>query len=249
MDSTRRPPRRTRATHSLEAILDAAIDMLDRGGLAGLTIRGLAAELGGGTGSVYWYVGGKDELVARATDAVLGRALADDDAMREGRLDPGEIRAEGAVEATDPLVAERLGQVRRTCLALFHQLELHSWAAPQLVGTSDVSDNSLRMWDRIGRELMDLPLSPREQFHSASTLLSFVTGVAAEMEAQGRQYEGDGRPREELMEIEFARWREAVPADTPFIAAMLDEFRRHDDHEQFVAGLDLVLAGIRTLAA
>ena len=92
-------PRRPRASLSRDSILDAAIELLDRDGVAGLTLRGLAAELGGGLGSVYWHVAGKEALVDLAIDAVLGRALADVEAMRAGRLDPEELRAEGRVEA------------------------------------------------------------------------------------------------------------------------------------------------------
>src|SRR6478735_8163966 len=65
---------RPRASLSLDSILDAAIELLDRDGVPGLTLRRLAAELGGGLGSVYWHVAGKEALVDLAIDAVLGRA-------------------------------------------------------------------------------------------------------------------------------------------------------------------------------
>src|SRR6476469_10676160 len=109
-------PRRPRASLSRDSIVDAAIELLDRDGVPGLTLRRLAAELGGGLGSVYWHVAGKEALGDLAIDAVLGRDLADVKAMRAGVLDPRTLRAEERVEAGDPAVAEALTEIRRICL-------------------------------------------------------------------------------------------------------------------------------------
>src|SRR6476660_1312123 len=66
--ATRAPRGRTRATHSREQIVDAAIAMLEREGASGLTL--------GGLGSVYWHVAGKGELLELACDRLIGRALS-----------------------------------------------------------------------------------------------------------------------------------------------------------------------------
>ena len=68
----RQPRTRTRASHSLESVLAGAVEILDESGAQGLTIRALAARLGGGVASVYWYVSGRDELLDLAADSVLG---------------------------------------------------------------------------------------------------------------------------------------------------------------------------------
>ncbi|WP_284327911.1 TetR/AcrR family transcriptional regulator [Demequina litorisediminis] len=56
-----RAPRRRRASHSLEAVVAASVAILDESGEDALTFRALAARLGGGVGSIYWYVSSKDE--------------------------------------------------------------------------------------------------------------------------------------------------------------------------------------------
>src|SRR6478672_9077333 len=67
-----RPPGgRRRASHSLDAVLSQAVALLDTSGEQALTFRALAARLGGGVASIYWYVSGKDELLDRAADHVL----------------------------------------------------------------------------------------------------------------------------------------------------------------------------------
>jgi hypothetical protein len=42
-------------------------------------------------------------------------------------------------------------------------------------------------------------------------------------------------------------WEGLDPADYPFTRAVADEMRGHDDREQFLAGIALLLAGITAL--
>src|SRR4051794_22963605 len=66
---------RRRASHSMEAVVSEAVAILDEAGAAALTFRSLAARLGGGVASIYWYVSSKDELLDRAADHVLAAVL------------------------------------------------------------------------------------------------------------------------------------------------------------------------------
>ncbi|WP_181148182.1 TetR family transcriptional regulator [Arthrobacter sp. MYb213] len=56
----------------LSSIVDAAIDLLDEGGMAAMTMRGVAARLGVSTSTVYWHAGNKEELQAAVCEALLG---------------------------------------------------------------------------------------------------------------------------------------------------------------------------------
>src|SRR6476661_5696242 len=78
---------RRRASHSMEAVLTEAVALLDEAGEAALTCRALAARLGGGVASIYWYVESKDELLDRATDHVLS-GLSAETADIGGSADP-----------------------------------------------------------------------------------------------------------------------------------------------------------------
>src|SRR6478752_5690014 len=66
---------RQRASHSLDAVVTEAVALLDEAGEPALTFRALAARLGTGVGSIYWYVSSKDELLDRAADHVMGDVL------------------------------------------------------------------------------------------------------------------------------------------------------------------------------
>ena len=67
---TRRGPKQKL---TVDEIVDAAIDIADRDGLAALSMRGLAQRLGLGAMTLYSYVPGRDDLVVLMVDRVLGR--------------------------------------------------------------------------------------------------------------------------------------------------------------------------------
>jgi len=64
--------RPARAPLSPEAIVDAALRVLDREGSTGLSMRRVADELGTGPASLYWHVANKDALVDLIIDRVAG---------------------------------------------------------------------------------------------------------------------------------------------------------------------------------
>src|ERR1700751_500561 len=67
-----RPSRRRRDPISRDAIVTTAIGLLAREGLARLSMRRLAEELGTAAASLYWHVGSKDGLLDLVLDEVIG---------------------------------------------------------------------------------------------------------------------------------------------------------------------------------
>lgn len=67
-----RPPRGPKPTLSLDAVVSAAIDVIDAEGLSALTMTRVAERLGVTTMAIYRYVPGKTELLDLANDAALG---------------------------------------------------------------------------------------------------------------------------------------------------------------------------------
>ena len=57
-----------------DAIVEAALAVLDRDGLSGLSMRRLAQELGAGAASLYWHVGNKEELLSLMLDRIVGES-------------------------------------------------------------------------------------------------------------------------------------------------------------------------------
>ncbi|HZD23898.1 MAG TPA: TetR/AcrR family transcriptional regulator [Acidimicrobiia bacterium] len=62
----------SRASIDREAIVTAAIAVLDEAGLEGLSMRRVAAVLGTGAASLYWHVADKDQLIDLVLDRIMG---------------------------------------------------------------------------------------------------------------------------------------------------------------------------------
>ncbi|MEV7802916.1 TetR family transcriptional regulator [Microbispora sp. NPDC088329] len=56
--------------------------------------------------------------------------------------------------------------------------------------------------------------------------------------------ERPGVDRAVLLDAVSAAWKELDPGDYPFTRAVADQVRGHDDREQFLDGIALILAGI-----
>jgi AcrR family transcriptional regulator len=63
---------RRRQPLSRQAIVEAAVQILDREGADALTVRRLGDELGTGSATLYWHIGSKDELGELVYDYVMG---------------------------------------------------------------------------------------------------------------------------------------------------------------------------------
>ena len=251
MPRGRGPGQRPRATLSLETVLDGAVELLDGEGEAGLTFRGLAGRLGGGVGSLYWYVRSKEELLDLATDSVLSRVIRDVEDLAAGRVSRATIGIPDPLTTPVTDLDARIEELRVLGVTLFRQLEQHPWAARYLLRDSASQVNSLRYLELVGRELLPLDLTPAQQFYAATTILNFVVGIGGQMAYQSQPLDSDGRPidREAFFAQALETWTGLPETDFPFLHAIGPVFANHDDFDQFCAGLDLVLAGIRELAS
>lgn len=210
---------------SLEIVLAAAVDLLDEQGEQALTLRTLAQRLDTGVGSLYHYVAGKDELLDRATDVVLGEVLA-------------------GLE----LPAEPYEALRVLSLETYRGMQRHRWVGAYLMRDTGMQPNSMRLFELFGQQTLGLDLTAHQRFDAVSSLVSFVTGVGAEMRELPRAVLEQGRTQAEVLAEYATSWR-ALPADEfPFVHSVADEFEGHDDELQFVAGVDLLLAGIAAQA-
>lgn len=212
-----RADRRTDAL-SRERIVQAAIEILDADGEAGLTFRALAAQLATGAGALYWHVANKDELLAAATAHIVAQILA-------------EIGDRAAPAAT----------IRAVALGLFDAIDAHPWVGAQLA-SAPLASASLQIFERIGAQLLALRVPDHDLFAVASTLVAYVLGVAGQNAANARV--AAHRDREAFLATVATTWAALDPAAYPFTRRMAQQLRDHDDREQFLTGIDLILAGI-----
>ncbi|MFD9635382.1 TetR/AcrR family transcriptional regulator [Streptomyces violascens] len=219
---TQRSERRTDAL-SKERIVEAAIEILDTGGESALTFRALAARLATGAGAIYWHVANKNELLAAAGNDVVTRAMTN-----------------GMASGPEPREA-----IRAIARGVFDAIDAHPWVGTQLA-REPWQSALLQIFEGIGGRLQALGVPERSLFDSASVLVNYVLGVAGQNAGNARLIAPE-TDRSAFLTAVAARWAELDPAEYPFMsqvaAAQLPE---HDDREQFLAGIDLILTGITT---
>ncbi|MGW0939555.1 TetR/AcrR family transcriptional regulator [Streptomyces sp. NPDC002666] len=213
----------------MEAVLTAAVALLDEAGEQALTLRALAARLGTGVGSIYWYVSGKDELLDRAIDHVLGGVLT---------------AVEGQVRSDDPI-----DDLRVMAVTLFDAIVDRPWLGAHFMRNIAERGNSLRLYEQLGQQTLRLDLTPRQRFHAVSAVVGVVVGSAIDLGQEPPQEVLDGSVgRDDFLGRYAEMWRELDAGEYPFMRDIADEFDGHDDKEQFLAGLELTLTGLRLQA-
>jgi AcrR family transcriptional regulator len=218
---TQRAERRTDAL-SKERIVEAAIDILDAGGESALTFRALATRLATGAGAIYWHVDNKDDLLAATTSNVIGRVMTEV---------PGDAEPQQAIRAI--------------ALGVFDAIDAHPWVGSQL-SRAPWHSAMVRIFEGIGEQLQALGVPAPAQFDCASALLNYILGLAGQYAAGARLLPRD-TDRTAFLASFAARWEQLDPAEYPFVRQVAPQLPGHDDREQFLAGVNLILAGIGTV--
>jgi len=213
---TQRTERRSDAL-SKERIVEAAIEILDAEGENALTFRALAARLATGAGAIYWHVADKSELLTAATDHIIGRIMLD---------------ADGGPE----------DGIRAVAIGIFDAIDAHPWVGAQL-SREPQQLAMMQIFESVGGRLQALGVAEGAQFDAASALVYYILGAAAQNAANARLSLAGGDRSASLAGI-AARWAQLDPARFPFIHKVAPHLPEHDDRAQFLAGIDLLLAGI-----
>ena len=151
-----RRPRHTRAQ-----IAAAALRIADEEGIAALSMRRVAADLGAGTMTLYHYVNSKADLLALMTDAVMAEMLVPEDALT------------GGWRAGLSAIAHRTRTV----------LLRHPWAVTGLTG-GGMSPAAVRHFEQSLTAVAELALSATEQVEIIELVDNFVSGFVAKVDVE-----------------------------------------------------------------
>lgn len=215
---SQRAERRTDAL-SKERIVEAAIEILDSSGENALTFRALMSRLATGSGAIYWHVANKNDLLAAATDALISRVMAD-----------------------VPVASDPADVIRATALGVFDVIDAHPWAGAQLAREPGQLA-MVQILERIGSQVEALGVLPAAQFDAATVLAHYILGVAGQNAANARMH-APGMDRATFLAAVAARWAQLDPAEFPITHRAAAQLAGHDDRAQFLAGINLILAGI-----
>ena len=204
---------------SRDRIVEAAIELLDREGEAGLTFRALATHLATGPGAIYWHVANKGELLAAASDAVVARALTD-------------VRASTSARKS----------IRALSVRVFEAVDAHPWVGTEL-SQNPWPTAMLRIFERLGQQVEALGVSGAARFTATMVLVSYVVGESRQNAANGLVARQQPE-RADLLESMATQWGALDAREYPFTRTVAARLREHDDRTEFLAGIDLILAGL-----
>ena len=153
---------------SRERIFQAAIDVADREGLQGLTMRRLGTELGVEAMAVYKHVSGKEDILDGMVELVVSLI---------------ETPSHGT---------EWRDAMRRRARSARDVLSRHSWAIGLLDSRRSMGPNQLRYVDSVLGSLRSAGFSIDDAAHAFSLLDSYVYGhVVQEMSMSGASQPGE----------------------------------------------------------
>jgi AcrR family transcriptional regulator len=221
-----RAPRRGRPARTpltREAIVDAALRVVDKEGADGLNMRRVAEELGTGPASLYWHVANKDELINLLVDRVVGE-------IELPEPDPDPARWQ-----------ERFREGMRRARRVFQR---HPGVAGLTLGRIPVGPNLVRLAESMLALLRGAGV-PDHVAAYAPDLLGLYLGASAYEEALGfPSPTGEDLPPEEIVAM-IRGYFESMPADRfPNVHATLDELVSGGPDERFELGLEIITRGL-----
>ena len=211
---------RERRPLSRARILRAAMTVADAGGLASLTIRSLAQELGVKPMSVYYYVANKDEILDGIVDLVFG-----------------EIELPSTDGAWRSEIERRAHSARRV-------LRRHSWAIALLESRTSPGPATLRHHDAVIGTLRAGGFSVEMTAHAYALLDAYVYGFAVQEAAL--PFEGP----DTVAEVAAPMMELFDPAAYPHLLELTTDYvlqPGYDFGNEFEFGLGLVLDGLARL--
>ncbi|MFF9013106.1 TetR/AcrR family transcriptional regulator [Streptomyces sp. NPDC014870] len=215
-----------------ERIVTTAIRMLDEEGLAGLSMRKLATELGVTAMSLYWYVDTKDDIIEFAVDSVYGE------------IDLAAVDAAG----------EWKNRIRVLALDYRRMLVRHPWMSPIAGQYLNIGPHAIAVGAKIQEAVRDTGLTLDRQPSAMSAIFQFVYGYGT-MESQfARRADEAGMSQDDFYGEAITAFRDDpnfVEALEP-MAELLDERASHGSvsaiwDRDFDYALDVLVAGIEVM--
>ena len=217
----RRPGPRRALTQ--DEILDAALQLLDEGGAAGASVRGIAARVGVAPNAVYTYFPDKAAVIRALVERLLGEV---DHGVFADRAQPWRQRVQSlAIELRARLVA-------------------HPGAATLMTGQSRTGPHALALNERLLEIFADAGLPPADAARAAHLLFGYVFSSAA-LDIADLNQPGSPSTAERIATRHQAL--AGAPADQfPRVVAAAATMASNISAEQYLWGLHRLLDGIAT---
>lgn len=178
---------------SVDAVVDAAVSIADREGLAAVTMRRVAQALGVAAMTLYTYVPGREELLDLMLDTVYARMPATEDGQQDEQQD-------GQPDGQE----DWRGLVRTLAMANRALFEQHPWLAGVDTARPALGPGAIGKYDRELRAFDGHGLDDVTMDAALAWVLGFVQGWA-------RSALGAARVQQESARTEEQWWAAAGP--------------------------------------
>jgi AcrR family transcriptional regulator len=217
-------PTEPRTPLSRSRVVTAAMTVADRDGVAAVTMRRVAAELGVEAMSLYRHVPGKEQLL----DGLIERIVAEVDAA-VGAPVPGE---------------HWQAALRRRCLTARSVMVRHRWAPGLIASRTAIPPEIYVYYEAVLATMIDGGFSYRLAHQAVHALGSMVLGFTQELFSPA----GDAAD-DDAAEAELAAMADMVPHLAAMVAAELHDHQEDplgwcDSAAEFEFTLDLLLDGL-----
>ncbi len=217
-----RAPRRRSLTR--EAIVDAALKVLDAEGLDAMTMRRVAHELDTGAASLYAYVADKDELIELVVERVIGEVEL------QGPPDPERWQ-------------EQVKQYARSIRAMF---AAHADVARATFARIPLGQNALRGAEALVAVLKSGGLPDQVVAYAADLLPLYVGAVAYEESLFSQQDVSQEQVERYIGELH--EYFAALPEDQfPTLKALAGPLTAGATDERFEFGLEVLVRGLEAM--
>ncbi|WP_418957957.1 TetR/AcrR family transcriptional regulator [Streptomyces tritici] len=215
-----------------DRIVAASVRMLDEEGLAKLSMRRLATELGVTAMSLYWYVDTKDDIIEYAIDTVYGE------------VDLTAVDAAGGWRE----------RIRALALGYRRMLVRHPWMSAVAGQYLNIGPNAIAVGTKIQEAIRETGLPITRQPSAMSAVFQFVYGYGTIEGQFSRVAQQAGMSQDDYYTDSIKAFRE----DEQFMDALegmtdiLDERQSHGSVDQiwdrdFDYALDVLIAGIEVM--
>ncbi|MBV9412603.1 MAG: TetR/AcrR family transcriptional regulator C-terminal domain-containing protein [Acidimicrobiia bacterium] len=210
---------RTKQPLSRDAIVDAAIKVLDAEGVDALTIRRLADELGTGPATLYWHIKGKDELGELVYDRIMGD-----------------------LELPEPDPSRWQEQLKDLARQVYRILRSHNDAARLSLGRIPVGPNMLAVMDWSMGLLLAAGIDKPVAAYIGDLIGRYLDASALDVSV------ADDEHRDEMFGM-LQGYFAGLPAERfPHLTGLSGEMFEMDDQERFELGLEILMRGVETYA-
>ena len=218
---TRPRPEPRRRAPGVDQFVAAALAVADAEGLAAVSMRRVAGDLGSGTASLYRYITNRDELVDLMVDAVQGEHPLPE-STEDWRTDLAAV-AHG---------------LRDTLLR-------HPWLAGEMTGRPSLGPNSLRRSEAALRAAVALTPDITLASQALGAVQAYVLGSVAAQQAGRLAEQRTGLTEEQWQHSVGPYITEVLAAgEHPMLARRVHEAEELDPDVGFAFGLDCVLDGL-----